>query len=53
MMGHVCRKLHPQNSLGSVSVRIMCLDGSVISVFQDTGDTEEIHRENAEVSFPF
>ena len=53
MMGHACRKLHPQNSLGNVSVRIMCLDGNVISVFQGTGDTEEIHLENAEVSFPF
>lgn len=53
MMGHVCRKLHPQSSLGSASVRTTCLDGSVISVFQVTGDTEEIHLENAEVSYPF
>lgn len=53
MMGHVCRKLHPHSSLGSASVRTRCLDGSVISVFQVTGDTEEIHQENAEVSFPF
>jgi len=48
MMGHVCRKLHPQSSLGSAGVRTTCLDGSVISVFQVTGDTEEIHLENAE-----
>jgi len=53
MMGHVCRKLHPHSSLGSASVRTGCLDDSVISVFQVTGDTEEIHQENAEVSFPF
>lgn len=53
MMGHVCRKPHPHSSLDSVSVRTTCLDGSVISVFQVTGDTEEIHLANAEVSFPF
>lgn len=53
MTGHVCRKLHPQSSLGSASVRTTFLDGSVISVFQVTGDTEEIHLENAEVSYPF
>ena len=52
-MGHVCRKLHPQSSLGSASVRTTYLDGSVISAFQVTGDTEGIHLENAEVSFPF
>ena len=52
-MGHACRKLHPQSSLGSASVRAMYLDGSVISAFQVTGDTEGIHLGNAEVSFPF
>ena len=53
MTGHVWRKLHPHSSLGSASVRTMCLDASVISVFQVSGDTEEIHLENAEVSFHF
>ena len=53
MMGHVCRKLHPQSSLDSASVRTTYLDGSVISAFQVTGDTEGIQLENAEVSFPF
>ncbi len=50
-MGHVCRKPHPPNSLGNVSVRTTCLDGSVINAFQVTGDSEEIHLVNAEVSF--
>ena len=53
MTVHVCRKLHSRSSLGSVSVRTTYLDGSVITVFQVTGDTEGIHLENAEVSFPF
>lgn len=50
-MGHVCKKLHPQSSLGNVNVKTMCLDGNVISVFQVIGDTEEILLVNAEVSF--
>ena len=29
------------------------MDGSVISAFQDTGDTEEIHLVNVKVSFHY
>ena len=51
MMGHACRRPRPHRRLDSVSARRRCLDGSVISAFQDTGDTEEIHLVNVKVSF--
>ena len=49
MMVHVSRRLHPWHRLDSVNVRTRCLDGSVTSAFQATGDTDYIHLGNAEV----